>query len=133
MAGRLTAHAQICDLPDDQVKNYHSLMLREQLSKKWTPQQLVYINQLHLTTVMMLVGKLQIVENKGEKTVKVREGKSNTAKTCSAEQKKKVKELITAYVAAGPDIEKSLAAPPVQTGATTPASAKPSEKPAEKK
>ena len=29
MAGRLTAHAQICELPEDQVRNYGSLMRRE--------------------------------------------------------------------------------------------------------
>jgi len=115
MAGRLTAHAQICDLPEEQVKNYHSLMLRSQRSKKWTPQQLVYINQLHLTTVMMLVGKLQIVENKGEKSVKVKDGKSNSARTCTVEQKSKVKELITAYVTTGPKINKTKTVP-VRTG-----------------
>lgn len=103
MAARLTAHAQICDLPEDQVRNYHSLMLRERESKKWTPQQLIYINQLHLTTVMMLVGKLQIVEKEGQKTVSVKEGASKP-KSCTAEQKAKVKELITAYVKSGPDL-----------------------------
>ncbi len=100
---RLTAHAQICDLREDQVKNYRSLMLREQNSKQWTPQQMVYINQLHLTTVMMLVGKLQIVksEKDGDKKVVVKDGKA-AVKTCTAEQKKKVKELITSYVSSGP-------------------------------
>ena len=44
--GRLTAHAQICDLREDQVNNYRSLMLREQKSKKWTPQQIVYITAI---------------------------------------------------------------------------------------
>lgn len=104
--GRLTAHAQICDLREDQVKNYSSLMLRESRSKKWTPQQMVYINQLHLTTVMMLVGKLQIVGQQGKKKVVVKEGQA-AAKTCTAEQRKKVKELITAYVATGPDLSKT--------------------------
>jgi len=101
MAARLTAHAQICDLSGDQVKNYRSLILREELSKKWTPQQMVYINQLHLTTVMMLVGKLQIVEQQGNKKVVVKEG-SAPPKTCTDEQKKKIKELVGKYVASGP-------------------------------
>ena len=100
---RLTAHAQICDLREDQVKNYRSLMLRETKSKQWTDQQLVYINQLHLTTVMMLVGKLQIVKRDGDtdKKVVVKEGKA-AAKTCTAEQRSKVKDLITKYVSSGP-------------------------------
>jgi hypothetical protein len=100
---RLTAHAQICDLTEDQVRNYRSLMLREDASKKWTPQQMVYINQLHLTTVMMLVGKLQIVEQKDGKKVVVKEGQA-PPKSCTDEQKKKIKELITAYVASGPKL-----------------------------
>ena len=111
MAARLTAHAQICDLTEDQVKNYRSLMVRENRSKKWSPQQMVYINQLHLTTVMMLVGKLQIVEQKGDKKVVVKEG-SAPPKTCTDEQKKKIKELIAKYVASGPDL--SAAKSPVQ-------------------
>ena len=100
---RLTAHAQICDLTEDQVKNYRSLMLRENQSKKWTPQQMVYINQLHLTTVMLLVGKLQVVETKGDKKVVVKEGKA-AARTCTDEQRKKVKQLIDKYVASGPKL-----------------------------
>jgi hypothetical protein len=78
-------------------------MLRETKSKQWTEQQIVYINQLHLTTVMMLVGKLQIVKKDGDtdKKVVVKEGKA-AAKTCTAEQKSKVKELITKYVSSGP-------------------------------
>lgn len=103
MVARLTAHAQICELTEDQVKNYRSLMLRESQSKKWSPQQMVYINQLHLTTVMMLVGKLQIVEQKGNKKVVVKEG-SAPPKTCTDEQKKKIRELITKYVAGGPKL-----------------------------
>jgi len=115
MAGRLTAHAQICDLPEDQVRNYHSLMLREKNSKKWSPQQMVFINQLHLTTVMMLVGKLQIVKKDGKKTVSVAPGKSKVG-TCTTEQREKVKELITAYVKSGPDIAATTKAPTTKTG-----------------
>ena len=63
-------------------------MLRETQSKKWTPQQMVYINQLHLTTVMLLVGKLQVVEGKGDKKVVVKDGKA-AARTCTDEQRKK--------------------------------------------
>ncbi len=105
MTARLTAHAQICELAEEQVQNYRSLMLREEESKKWTEQQMVYINQLHLTTVMMLVGKLQVIEEKDGKKVVVKEG-SAPPKTCTDEQKNKIKELISKYVAAGPDLTK---------------------------
>jgi hypothetical protein len=105
--GRLSAHAQVCELLDDQYLNYNSLMRREILKKQWTDQQLLYISQLHLTTVMLLTGKIKLVEKgddrSGEKDVVVEESKTNT-QTCSQEQKAKVKEVITAYVKAGPAI-----------------------------
>src|SRR5436853_7883518 len=35
-AGRLSAHAQVCELTQEQTDNHNSLMRRESLSKKWT-------------------------------------------------------------------------------------------------
>ncbi len=104
--GRLSAHAQICELLDDQIQNYNSLMRREIEKKKWTDQQLLYISQLHLTTVMLLTGKIKLVENQGDKQVVVEEGK-DVYQTCTPEQKAKVKEVITTYVKAGPVLAKA--------------------------
>jgi len=127
-AGRLSAHAQICDLRDDQILNHRALMRREEVKKKWTPQQMVYISQLHLTTVMLLTGRIRLVEKQGDKEVVVDE-KKEPAQSCTDEQKKKVKELITAYVAASPpvsavvDLNKQGKAPaqgaPAATGSTS--------------
>ena len=142
--GRLSAHAQVCDLHDEQIQNHRSMMWREDAKKKWTPQQLVYISQLHLTTVMLLTGRIKLVEKDGDKEVVVEEGKApNTS--CSPEQKVKVKELITAYVNSGPHpvaqegaatakptaAQGAAPAPaataaPAATGSTTPAAAPPS-------
>ena len=102
-AGRLSAHAQICDLADDQILNHRALMRREEIKRKWTPQQMVYISQLHLTTVMLLTGRIRLVEKQGDKEVVVDE-KKESAQSCTDEQKKKVKELITAYVEASPPV-----------------------------
>ena len=99
--GRLSAHAQVCDLPTAQLYNYRSMMQREVNKKEWSPQQLVYISQLHLTTVMMLTGKIKLVEKDGGKEVVVQESKT-ASQTCSQEQKQKVANVITAYVNAGP-------------------------------
>ena len=135
-AGRLSAHAQVCDLRDDQVSNHRALMRREEEKKKWTPQQLVYISQLHLTTVMLLTGKIKLVEKEGDKEVVVDEGKPQPVQTCTDEQKKKVKELIAAYVEASPKpsappppaevpgAAASAATPPVATGSTGTATVK---------
>lgn len=133
-AGRLSAHAQVCGLAQEQGDNHSSLMRRQSQSKKWTPQQMVYINQLHLTVVMLLTGRIKLVEKpeggeKGKeaaaKEVVVAEEAQKAAQTCSAEQKAKVKELIAAYVKTGPDLASSSpagAAPPA-TAATQPAAA----------
>jgi len=102
--GRLSAHAQICDLPEEQVKNFRSLMKRQSLKGKWTPQQMVYLSQLHLTTVMLLTGKIKVTVKDGDKEVVVDDGSKSHAQTCSDEQRAKVKEVIAAYVKAGPDI-----------------------------
>ena len=101
--GRLSAHAQICDLKAEQICNYQSLMRRENNKKIWTDQQMVYISQLHLTTVMLLTGKIKLVEKDGDREVVVEE-KAPTVATCTDEQKAKVTEVIATYVKAGPDL-----------------------------
>ncbi len=92
------------------AKTTHSLMRRQVQAKKWTPQQMVYINQLHLTVVMLLTGRIKLVEKADpkdgkpapDKEVVVAEEPEKAAQTCTAEQKEKVKELIAAYVKTGP-------------------------------
>ena len=126
-AGRLSAHAQICDLADDQISNHRAMMRREDAKHKWTPQQMVYISQLHLTTVMLLTGRIKLVEKEGDKEVVVDEKKA-PAQTCTDEQRAKVKELVTAYVAASPPPRVAAAPPtppppsgaPTSTGSTSP-------------
>ena len=136
--GRLSAHAQVCELKADQLDNHQSLMSREAAKKTWTPQQMLYINQLHLTTVMLLTGKIKLVEHDGDKDVVVEEGK-NTVPTCSEEQRAKVKELITAYVKTGPAIAANTVAPAADAGtgslkpAAGPATPAAAPAPAEKK
>lgn len=121
--GRLSAHAQVCNLQDDQARNHHALMRREEAKKKWTDQQLVYISQLHLTTVMLLTGKIRLVEKDGDKVVFLDEEKKDVKpQTCTQEQAAKVKELIEAYVASSPP-PKTAAAPPADPGSAAPAAA----------
>jgi hypothetical protein len=126
--GRLSAHAQVCDLAQDQSDNHNSLMKREIDSKKWTPQQIVYINQLHLTVVMLLTGRIKLVEKEGGKEVVIEEA-AHQAQTCSAEQKQKVKEMIAAYVKTGPAVAAS--SPPAtaaDAAASQPANGAPIQK-----
>ena len=123
--GRLSAHAQACNLPEEQTLNHRSLMRREVDKKKWSDQQELYINQLHLTTVMLLTGEIKLVEKDGDKEVVVDE-KQAPQQTCTEEQRQKVRDLVAAYVKTGPALASAAPGPaPASTGSAPP--------PAEKK
>ena len=130
-AGRLSAHAQTCDLKEEHAANYRGFMLREAQKQKWSEQQMLYMNQLHLVTVMLLTGKLQVIEREDGKEPKViEEGAKTDAKSCTEEQKAKVREAITAFVKTvpltNPGTSKAAAGgpappPPAATPASAPA------------
>lgn len=98
--GRISAHAQVCDLLEDQATNHKAMMKREVDKKKWSDQQLLFINQLHLTTVMLLTGKVKVVDKEGSKEVIIDKDKA-PATTCSEEERARVKEVVTAYIKGG--------------------------------
>jgi hypothetical protein len=101
-AARLSAYAQLCELMEEQRANYQTLMRREEAKSKWSDQQMLFINQLHLFTMMTLTGKVQLVEKDGDKQVVVQEGKAAKTGSCSDTEKKKVQEQIMAFVNANP-------------------------------
>ena len=104
---RLTAYAQICGLAEEQVANFQTMMAREQAKKsdkggdKWTKQQMLYINQLHLFTVMLMTGGVKLIEKEGNagKEVVLENTKIAPPKAdaCNEAERKKVLDLITAY------------------------------------
>jgi hypothetical protein len=105
--GRLSANAQMCGLENEQVANHGTLMSREQAKKKWTDQQMMFINQLHLFTVMLMTGGVKVVAKEGDKdgakdvvleTPKLNAPKNNV---CSDAEKTKVAELLKTYREAG--------------------------------
>ncbi|ADP70439.1 hypothetical protein Rvan_1169 [Rhodomicrobium vannielii ATCC 17100] len=61
-AAYLSARAQKCDLQELVIANRDALLLREKKTGKWSSSQLQYINTLHLFTVQLLVGKVQVVD-----------------------------------------------------------------------
>lgn len=131
IAARRTALAQMCKLEEHQLANYRSLMYRETAKKKWSDQQLVYINMLHLTTVQIFAGDITIkLKDDGGKVVEETPLANKRTQSCTEAEAAKLKEQIETYVAQGPiPIEKepsaTAAAPgaPAATGSTTPAAA----------
>jgi len=114
---RLSAYAQVCDLIEEQRANYQTFMKREQAKAKWTDQQLLFINQLHLFTVMTLTGKVKLVEKDGDKEVILNSDKPEKAPTCTDTERKKVESQIKSYVAAN--------APPAPAASAYPAPVRP--------
>ena len=119
---RLTAYAQLCELPEEQRANYQTLMRREE-AKKWSDQQMLFINQLHLFTVMTLTGKVQLIEKDGDKQVVVQEGKPLKTESCTDTERKKVQDQIMTYVNAAPATPPAMP-PPDKRAEPTPTSQK---------
>jgi hypothetical protein len=118
--GYSSAQAQVCELWEEQQANYDALMRREQLRKKWSDQQLLYITTLHRMTIHAVAGKLRVEEKGGELKVFLEPIKPGEGK-CTDDQKAKIRETITANLAIDPP-----AAEPAAK--STPASAPPSAK-----
>lgn len=124
-AARLSAYAQLCDLLEEQRANYQTLMRREEAKAKWSDQQMLFLNQLHLFTVMTLTGKVALVEKDGDRQVIVQESKPTKTESCTDTEKKKVQEQIMAYVNAAPPPTPAAAAPqPDKRAEPTPTSQK---------
>jgi len=108
---RLSAYAQLCELGEEQRANYQTYMRREQAKGKWSDQQMLFINQLHLFTVMTLTGKVQLIEKDGDKKVVVQEGKPVKTETCSDTERQRIQAQIMAFVNANPAPDATAAAP----------------------
>jgi hypothetical protein len=103
--GRVSASAQMCGLIEEQSSVHGSLMAREAAKKQWTDQQMMFINQLHLFTVMLMTGGVKVVEKEGDKEggkeVVLENSKLAPPKTaCTEAEQGKVKDLVKTYVEA---------------------------------
>jgi hypothetical protein len=115
---RLSAYAQLCELAEEQRANFQTFMRREDAKSKWTDQQMLFINQLHLFTVMTLTGKVQLVEKDGDKQVIVQESRPLKTESCTDTERKKVQEQVMTFVNSAPPpgspAAAAIAAPPSQ-------------------
>lgn len=99
MTARNSAHAQMCDLPELQAENYLAMMRAEQAKKKWSQEQMLFINRLHLFTVMWLTGNVKFLEKDGKKEPTViSEPDKGGPKVCTPEEKEGVKAEIEAFL-----------------------------------
>ncbi len=99
MVARNSAYAQICDLPELQAENYLAMMRLEQAKDKWSKEQMLFINRLHLFTVMWLTGNVQLVEKGGGEAPEViSTPKNSRVKPCTPDDKESVRANIEAFV-----------------------------------
>ncbi len=56
-AAGISALAQLCNRLDLQLAHRDAILVEERDKKKWSPQQLEYINRLHMFQVMMTLGQ----------------------------------------------------------------------------
>ena len=81
------------------MANYQTMYRREQ-AKKWSDQQLLFINQLHLFTVMFSLGKVKITESEEkDKQVEVKEHPTREPKPCEKAERDSLQKSIMSYVA----------------------------------
>jgi hypothetical protein len=99
--GYYSAHAQLCNLWEEQQANYQTLMARQR-DAKWSDQQKLYIQKLHQATVMIMTGKIKFVETGGNLKPETREAKTNPDEPCTDAKKQNVKAQIANYINASP-------------------------------
>src|SRR5262245_2085776 len=97
---RLSGQAQICEMGEAQTANYETLMEREAARSKWTDQQMVFINKLHLFTVMTLTGQVKATDPDAPPKEVAKEMPPNRAVTCTDADRQRIEEQIVAYVKA---------------------------------
>jgi len=96
---RLSAHAQMCDLPQLQAQNYLTMMRQERAKDRWTEEQLLFINRLHLFTVMWLSGNVKFVDSgDGSKEPEIISDPDESKYECSDEDRQQVRAAIENYL-----------------------------------
>jgi hypothetical protein len=108
--GRLSGQAQLCEMPEAQTANYDALMAREVARRKWTDQQLVFINKLHLFTVMTMTGQVKAAEGDAPKAAAKEAPPLKTA-NCSEADRKRIDDEVLANVNAAPALPAAKAGP----------------------
>jgi len=96
---RLSAHAQMCDLQQLQAQNYLAMMRQERAKDKWTEEQLLFINRLHLFTVMWLSGNVKFVDKgDGSQEPEIISDPDENKYECSEEDRKQVRARIENFL-----------------------------------
>jgi len=102
IVGVRSANAQNCDLKIMQTLNHNAMIKYEKVFKTWSLKQKLFINQLHLFTVLYMTGNVKFNdEEEGSKKASNEPPKKPNLENkykCSDEERQKVTENIDAYL-----------------------------------
>lgn len=92
----LSANADLCGLSRMEGQNFLKLMSNEKSSKKWTPNQMTFIQQLHIATGLIMTGSGQA----GKDAAKKDEGSDDARNRykCSPEERERIQASIETYL-----------------------------------
>lgn len=96
-----SAKAQNCDLKVMQTLNHNAMVKYEQIFKSWTDKQKLFINQLHLFTVLYMTGNVKFNEKQKTKEQIAADVKKSDVKNtykCSDDERKKVAASVDEYL-----------------------------------
>ncbi len=101
VVGNRSAKAQNCDLKVMQTLNHNAMVKYETVFKNWTDKQKLFINQLHLFTVLYMTGNVKFGEKAPDKSKQIKPPKESELESkykCSDEERQKVSDSIDAYL-----------------------------------
>lgn len=100
IVGDRSARAQNCDLKVMQTLNHNAMVKYEQVFKNWSVEQKLFINQLHLFTVLYMTGNVKFGEYDDKKPPVNSKQKPNLENkhACSDAQRKTIAKSIDDYL-----------------------------------
>ncbi|MDX2266288.1 MAG: hypothetical protein NW215_15105 [Hyphomicrobiales bacterium] len=88
----MSAEANLCEMPEVEAMNWDALRISEINKKKWTDQQLFFINRLHFLVVVTRTGQYKVTGD-GDKQAETLRPKLG----CSEAQKNDIRNKLEAY------------------------------------
>lgn len=91
-----SVNADLCGLNKMEAQNFLKLMSSEKALKKWTPNQMTFIQQLHIATGLVMTGS----STAGKDAEKNDDGASDARHKykCSAEERERIRAAVEAYI-----------------------------------
>ena len=91
-----SANADLCGLNKMEVRNFLKLMSSEKALKKWTPNQITFIKQLHIATGLVMTGSSRVGDDPDKKDDGADDARNKYK--CSAEERERIRAAVEAYI-----------------------------------